>query len=58
MIITVFLIFLKVWASSYLPNDPAKAEQTQHLYYKKHNSPMLLDYVKLETERKVSVKLW
>ncbi|KAK3098097.1 hypothetical protein FSP39_016050 [Pinctada imbricata] len=42
----------QVWASSYLPNDPAIKHRTQREYYMKHKSPMLVDYVKQELNKK------
>ena len=43
-----------MWASSFLPNVPAAKERTQKKYYKEKGTPMLIDYVNLEMERKVS----
>jgi UDPglucose--hexose-1-phosphate uridylyltransferase len=38
----------QIWAGSTLPNEPAKEEQQQHLYFEQHKSPLLVDYAKLE----------
>nr|XP_022330188.1 galactose-1-phosphate uridylyltransferase-like isoform X1 [Crassostrea virginica] len=47
----------QVWASSYLPNDPATKHRTQKAYYDKHQVPMLVDYVKKELQNKERVVL-
>jgi UDPglucose--hexose-1-phosphate uridylyltransferase len=41
----------QIWAGSALPNEPAKEERGQRAYFERHGSPLLLDYVKLETVR-------
>lgn len=40
----------QIWANRFLPNEIAKEDQTQAVYFRQHQSPMLLDYVKLELE--------
>lgn len=45
----------QVWASSFLPNQPAVKDRTQREYYKKHASPMLLDYAHLEAKKQERV---
>ncbi len=42
----------QVWASNFLPNEPAKEEAQQRVYYAQHNTPLLVDYVELETKQK------
>lgn len=42
----------QVWASSFMPTEPYKSDANQKLYYQQHGRPMLLDYVKLELEKK------
>jgi len=47
----------QIWAGSALPNEPRKEDRQQRAYLDEHGSPLLLDYVKLETlqqERLVS----
>ncbi|XP_078076608.1 galactose-1-phosphate uridylyltransferase isoform X1 [Mustelus asterias] len=41
----------QVWASSFLPNEPRVADQTQRDYYNCHKVPMLLEYAKLESQK-------
>jgi len=52
----------QVWASDFLPNEPALKDRTQLNYYKEHKRPMLLDYVQLEIEKKerlvIENKFW
>lgn len=38
----------QIWANSFLPNEVAKADQTQRAYFEKYGSLMLLDYAKRE----------
>lgn len=38
----------QLWAGSALPNEPAKEERQQRLYFEQHRSPLLLDYARLE----------
>lgn len=40
----------QIWATSSVPNEPAKELASQSEYYRQHQSPLLLDYVKLEIE--------
>lgn len=42
----------QVWASDFLPNEPAIKDKTQLQYYETHGRPMLVDYVQLELEKK------
>ncbi|MGC7560148.1 galactose-1-phosphate uridylyltransferase [Pasteurella sp. PK-2025] len=42
----------QIWANSFLPNEVAKADQTQRAYWQKYGSVMLVDYVKRELELK------
>lgn len=39
----------QVWASDFLPNEPAKEERQQRSYFDRHQSPLLLDYLGKET---------
>ncbi|XP_036355653.1 galactose-1-phosphate uridylyltransferase isoform X2 [Octopus sinensis] len=47
----------QVWASSFIPNEPAVKDNTQRKYFNKHGSPMLVDYVKRELDAKLRVVL-
>lgn len=38
----------QVWASSFLPNEPALAERCQREYKQQHGEPMLLQYARME----------
>ena len=41
----------QVWAGSALPNEPAKEERQQQVYFDRHGSPLLGDYAHLEADR-------
>ncbi len=41
----------QIWASNFMPNEPAKEDQHQKSYYDRHGSPLLVDYATLEAER-------
>ncbi|XP_073334793.1 galactose-1-phosphate uridylyltransferase [Pagrus major] len=45
----------QVWASNFLPNEPALSDRCQRSYYQKHGEPMLLQYARQEAERKERV---
>lgn len=40
----------QIWATSNLPNEPAKELAAQAAYFKKHQRPMLLEYARVERE--------
>jgi len=40
----------QIWASDFIPNEPAKEDREQLAYWRQHGRPMLADYLKLETE--------
>jgi len=42
----------QIWATSSIPNEPAKELTTQGEYYRQYKKPLLLDYTKLELETK------
>ncbi|XP_071400976.1 galactose-1-phosphate uridylyltransferase-like, partial [Centroberyx affinis] len=44
-----------VWASNFLPNEPALSDRCQRDYYQKHREPLLLQYAKQEAEKKERV---
>ncbi len=41
----------QIWASSELPNEPAKELATQADYFREHGRPLLLDYIAEEQKR-------
>lgn len=49
-------VFLQVWASSFLPNEPALAERCQREYKQKHGEPMLLQYAHMEAQAQVTAQ--
>jgi UDPglucose--hexose-1-phosphate uridylyltransferase len=42
----------QIWAGDALPTEAAKEERQQRAYFEAHGSPLLLDYVELETTRR------
>jgi len=40
----------QVWAGSALPNEPAKEDRQQQIYFEAHHSPLLIDYANAEAE--------
>lgn len=42
----------QIWANSFLPNEVARADQTQRAYLAKYGSVMLMDYARREMELK------
>jgi UDPglucose--hexose-1-phosphate uridylyltransferase len=38
----------QIWAGDALPNEPAKEEEQQHVYFAEHGRVLLADYAKLE----------
>jgi UDPglucose--hexose-1-phosphate uridylyltransferase len=42
----------QVWAGDALPNEPFKEDRQQRAYYEEHRSPLLVDYARLESERR------
>ncbi|KAI7793288.1 galactose-1-phosphate uridylyltransferase [Triplophysa rosa] len=40
----------QVWASNFLPNEPALAESCQKDFLQKHGEPMLVQYARMEAE--------
>ena len=41
----------QIWAGDWLPNEVKSEDDNQRTYYKKNNSVLLLDYIKLEQEQ-------
>ncbi|KAG8535817.1 hypothetical protein GDO81_027708, partial [Engystomops pustulosus] len=42
----------QIWASNFLPNEARTEDWTQREYLERHGTPMLLEYGRLEEERK------
>lgn len=47
----------QIWASDFIPNEPAKEERQQLAYYRSEGSPLLVDYLELELEEDARVVL-
>jgi UDPglucose--hexose-1-phosphate uridylyltransferase len=47
----------QIWASDFIPNEPAKEERQQLAYYRSEGTPLLVDYLKLELEEDARVVL-
>ncbi|GAB4444266.1 MAG: galactose-1-phosphate uridylyltransferase [Anaerolineae bacterium] len=45
----------QIWAHNHLPNEPAKEDAAQRVYFQQHGSPLLLDYAALEQTRQERV---
>lgn len=45
----------QIWAHDFLPSIPAREEENQLAYYKKHGSNMLVDYAAREIEAKARI---
>jgi UDPglucose--hexose-1-phosphate uridylyltransferase len=41
----------QIWAGNALPNEPAKEEHYQQVYFAEHGSPLLVDYANLEAKQ-------
>uniref|UniRef100_A0A7N6APS4 UDP-glucose--hexose-1-phosphate uridylyltransferase n=1 Tax=Anabas testudineus TaxID=64144 RepID=A0A7N6APS4_ANATE len=44
-----------VWASNFVPNEPALSDRCQRAYYEKHGEPLLLQYAKQEAGKQERV---
>ena len=51
----VVFCFLKVWASNFMPNEPRIKDIHQKQHYAEHKVPMLLEYARMEAQKKVHV---
>ncbi len=40
----------QIWASDFLPNEPAQEDRQQRVYQQAHGQPLLVDYLARETE--------
>jgi UDPglucose--hexose-1-phosphate uridylyltransferase len=40
----------QIWASDFIPNEPAKEDARQRAYYAEHQSPLLVDYLASEVK--------
>jgi UDPglucose--hexose-1-phosphate uridylyltransferase len=45
----------QIWASDFIPNEPAKEDREQLAWFQRHGAPLLLDYLKLELESALRV---
>ena len=45
----------QIWASDFIPNEPAKEDREQLAWFQRHGVPLLLDYLKLELESALRV---
>ncbi|XP_046901405.1 galactose-1-phosphate uridylyltransferase [Hypomesus transpacificus] len=45
----------QVWASNFLPNEPALADRRQREFLQQHGEPLLLQYARLEAEKQERV---
>ncbi len=45
----------QIWASRFIPDEPAKEHQTQTAYFEKHGRSLLADYLRQELETKERV---
>ncbi|MBT4287241.1 MAG: UDP-glucose--hexose-1-phosphate uridylyltransferase [Deltaproteobacteria bacterium] len=45
----------QIWASNRLPNEPFKENEKQLEYFKKNDSPLLVDYIQLELKQKLRI---
>jgi UDPglucose--hexose-1-phosphate uridylyltransferase len=45
----------QIWASNFLPNEPAKEDRQQFAYWREQGSALLLDYLKLELEQEIRI---
>ncbi|RMG85942.1 MAG: galactose-1-phosphate uridylyltransferase, partial [Chloroflexi bacterium] len=41
----------QIWASDFLPNEPAREHHQQRIYFEEFGRPLLVDYAQLEIER-------
>jgi UDPglucose--hexose-1-phosphate uridylyltransferase len=42
----------QIWASNFLPNEPAREDRQQQVYFAEHGRPLLVDYAHLEAEKR------
>jgi UDPglucose--hexose-1-phosphate uridylyltransferase len=47
----------QVWGIDELPNEPAKENRRQRIYWKRHSRPLLMDYLQLEFEERRRIVL-
>jgi len=40
----------QIWASDFIPNEPAKEDREQLGYWRRHGVPLLVDYLKMELD--------
>lgn len=47
----------QIWASSDVPDQPAKEDRQQRAYYAEHRRPLLLDYINVERDQQSRIVL-
>ncbi|PVD20175.1 hypothetical protein C0Q70_20670 [Pomacea canaliculata] len=47
----------QVWASSFIPNEPAVKQKSQKAYFEKYKKPLLIDYLQKELQKKERIVL-
>ncbi len=45
----------QVWASNFVPNELAREDENQKIYFEKHSSPLLVNYLESELNKKERV---
>lgn len=45
----------QIWASNFLPNEPAREDRQQRVYFAEYGRPLLVDYAHLEAEKRKRV---
>ena len=45
----------QIWANRTIPNEPCKEQAAQKLYLEKHNTCLLCDYLRLETQERTRI---
>lgn len=45
----------QIWATAFIPCEPKTKDTFQKCYFEKYGQPLLMDYVRKETERKVLI---
>ena len=49
----ILFFIIQVWASNFIPNEPQIKDVHQKQYYAEHKVPLLVEYAKMEAEKKV-----
>ncbi|XP_026472433.1 probable galactose-1-phosphate uridylyltransferase [Ctenocephalides felis] len=45
----------QIWATSFIPHEPATKDSFQQKYYEKYGRPLLMDYVQREIEKEIRI---